>query len=79
MKTIQPKIDKRQFGNQKGLSTTHCLVDIYHHLVTGVSTSNNIGSLVLTDFTKAFDMVNHVIAIKNLLDCKFFNWSPTKG
>ena len=42
-------------------------------MVTGASTSNNIGSLILTDFTKAF-MVNHVIAIKNLLD---LNVSPT--
>ena len=67
MKAIQPKVDKRQFGNQKGLSTTHCLVDVYNHLVTGASISNNIGSLVLTDFTKAFDSVNHVIAIENLL------------
>ena len=42
-------------------------MDVYNHLVTGASISNNFGSLVLTDFTKAFDTIYHVIAIENLL------------
>jgi hypothetical protein len=67
MNTIEPIIDKRQFGNQKGMSTTHCLIDIYHHIVSGVEKAGNISTLVLTDFTKAFDMIDHKIAIMNLL------------
>ena len=65
---IQPNIDVRQFGNQKGLSTTHCLVDILHQFVSGTNPSSSIGTLIVTDFTKAFDSVNHEVAIKNLLD-----------
>ncbi|XP_033116859.1 uncharacterized protein LOC117116866 [Anneissia japonica] len=30
---IKTKLDKRQYGNQKGVSTTHCLVDIYHSVM----------------------------------------------
>ena len=68
MNSIQRNVDKRQFGNQKGISTTHCLVDIYHNLVSGACIPNNVSTLALTDFTKAFDMVNHEIAIDKLLE-----------
>jgi hypothetical protein len=64
---IQPHVDHRQFGNQKGLSTTHCLIDVYHHLVSGAENSKNVGTLVLTDFSKAFDLIDHKIAVTKLL------------
>ena len=64
---IQPRIDNRQYGNQKGVSTTHCLIDIYHHIISGAEKEGNISTLVLTDFSKAFDLIDHKIAVTKLL------------
>ena len=36
--------------------------------MSGTNPSSSIGTLIVTDFTKAFDSVNHEVAIKNLLD-----------
>ena len=65
---IHNGIDHRQFGNQKGVSTTHCLIDVYHHLVSGVEKTGSISTLVLTDFSKAFDLIDHRIVVVKLLD-----------
>lgn len=67
VESIQPYVDERQYGNQKGMSTTHCLIDVYHQLVSEAEKSNNISTLVLTDFSKAFDVIDHNIAFSNLL------------
>ena len=68
MDEIHSGVDARQFGNQKGVSTTHCLIDVYHHLISGVEKAGSIGTLVLTDFSKAFDLIDHKIVIVKLLD-----------
>ncbi len=65
--TIQPNIDKRQYGNRRGMSATHCLIDVYHHLASGAEKSTNISTLALTDFSKAFDVIDHRIAFDSLL------------
>ncbi|XP_072019220.1 uncharacterized protein [Amphiura filiformis] len=67
LETIQPFIDHRQYGNQKGMSTTHCLIDVYHHMVSGAEKAGNVCTHVLTDYTKAFDMIDRRIAVINLL------------
>ncbi|KAI8513803.1 hypothetical protein Bbelb_081270 [Branchiostoma belcheri] len=64
---IWSQIDRRQFGSIKRSSTTHCLVSLTHFLYQGAEASGNIGRVVLTDFTKAFDTVNHQLAICRLL------------
>ena len=68
MNSIGTKLDTRQFGNPKGISTTHCIIDIYHHLVTGANKPNNVSTLILIDFSKAFDSIDHQVAIKSLLE-----------
>ena len=60
---IQPRIDNRQYGNQKGVSTTHCFIDIYRHIISGAEKGANISTRVLTDFSKAFDLIDHKIAV----------------
>ena len=65
--SIQDQVDERQYGNQKGMSTTHCLIDVYHRLVSEAEKSATISTLVLTDFSKAFDVIDHNIAVTNLL------------
>ena len=63
---IENNIDVNQFGNVQGVSTSHYLVSLLHHLHQGSDKSYNIGTVVLTDFSKAIDLVNHNIAIEKL-------------
>ena len=63
---IQHKIDPNQYGNVKGVSTSHYLVSLIHFLHTGANLSKNVGTVVVTDFSKAFDLIDH-----NLLISKF--------
>ncbi|CAH1257327.1 Hypp1820 [Branchiostoma lanceolatum] len=64
---VWTNIDRRQFGAIKRSSTTHCLVSLTHFLYQGAEASGNMGRIVLTDFTKAFDTVSHQRAICRLL------------
>ena len=54
----------RQFGNVAGVSTNHYLVNPIHYLFKGAEVSHNIGTVVLTDFSKAFDLVDHTITYR---------------
>ena len=58
-------IDIRQFGNVAGVSTNHYLI---HYLHEGAEESRNTGTvLVLTDFSQAFDLVDHTILINKII------------
>eukprot|EP00057_Strongylocentrotus_purpuratus_P023181 XP_011677655.1 PREDICTED: RNA-directed DNA polymerase from mobile element jockey-like [Strongylocentrotus purpuratus] len=59
-------IDKQQFGNRQGVSTTHYLVDLLHFLHSNADKPQTVSTMVITDFTKAFDLVNHNIAVSKL-------------
>ncbi|KAI8502591.1 hypothetical protein Bbelb_192930 [Branchiostoma belcheri] len=67
LKDIAPNIDQYQFGCLKGKSTTHCLVDIVHQLAKTSDQPGSISTLVLTDFAKAYDRVDHTIAVSSIL------------
>ena len=62
-------IDHRQFGNVPGVSTNHYLTNLVHYLHQGAEESRNIGTVtvVLTDFYKAFDLVDHTILITKII------------
>ena len=64
---ISHMLDIRQFGNVAGVSTNHYLVNMMHYLHTGAEVSHNTGTIVLTDFSKAFDLVDHSILIKKII------------
>lgn len=59
-------IDRHQYGSIKGSSTTHCLIELLDVFYRGTDKCNTVGSLVVTDFSKAFDCVDHTLAITNL-------------
>jgi hypothetical protein len=56
---IGSMIDLKQFGNVKGVSTSHYLLNLVHFLHQGAEKRHNVGTVVLTDFSKAFDLINH--------------------
>ena len=70
MNSINLNLDTKQFGNRKGISTTHCIIDIYHHLISVANKPNNVSTLIPTDFSKAFDTIDHKVAIKRLLELR---------
>ena len=71
MDSIKTNLDPTQFGNIKGVSTTHCLIDILHTIHTNAELSKSVSSVLLTDFSKAFDHIDHTIAISSFLNWEF--------
>ena len=59
-------INKQQFGNRQGVSTIHYLVDLLHFLHSNADKPQTVSTMVITDFTKAFDFVNQNIAVSKL-------------
>ena len=67
-KDILPQIDSQQFGCLPGRSTTHSLLDLTNDLYKSLDSPGNICSLVTTDYSKAFDRVDHSLAITTMLE-----------
>ncbi len=56
---IDTKIGYLQFGNQRGVSTTHMLVKMLDSWGKALDEPNTAVRIVLLDFAKAFDRINH--------------------
>ena len=67
LEDISDKIDLQQYGNVKGVSTSHYLVSLLHFLHQGADKVNSVGTVVFTDFSKAFDMVGHNLLIEKFI------------
>ena len=67
---IQDSIDINQFGDIHGVSSANYQLNLMYFLFQGAVKPKNIRTLVLTDFSKAFDLVNHSVAIQNLIDLR---------
>ena len=68
MDDIKNSIDICQFGSLKGVSTTHCLVKLLDDIFKGTDRPQHSAVLVATDFSKAFDRVNHQIVVEKFLN-----------
>ena len=68
-KTITPQLDPRQYGNVKGSSCLHYLVDFIDFVSTNVDKKNEVAAVTI-DLSKAFDLIDHNILIRKLLDLK---------
>ena len=64
---IGHSIDIRQFGTVAGVSTNHYLIDLIHYLHEVAENTCNTGTVVFTDFSKAFDLVDHTILINKII------------
>ena len=67
MDDIECQIDGNQFGNRKNHSTSHYLVRLLDNLLSDAEKSKSISRVITTDFSKAFDRVNHNVAIPKLI------------
>ena len=58
-KATQGKLDPNQYGNQKGVSTTHLLVELLDNWLKALDAPYTSVRVVFLDYTKAFDRINH--------------------
>ena len=56
---LENKIDDKQFGGGAGTSTTDALVEMIHHWCEATDRCGTYVRIVLLDFAKAFDLINH--------------------
>ena len=66
LEDIEDSTDRNQYESFRGSSTTHCLIELIDVFYEGTDISNSAGTLVVTDFSKAFDCVNYTLAIQKL-------------
>ena len=63
--------DLQQYGNQKGLSVNHYLVNLLHKVLTGVDKNsvNNKNAAIITmlDWSQAFERQSHYHGIKSFI------------
>ena len=64
LEDIDSKIDPNQYGNRKGVSTTHYLLKLMDTLHTNASKPAHLSNVVITDFSKALDLVDRNILMK---------------
>ena len=60
---LAPNIHSRQYGAVKGGFTTHPLVEMLHLIQYNLDTLGRYVRMLLLDYSKAFDLVNHSILL----------------
>lgn len=56
-----------QFDNQCKLSTCHYWIKMLHQLYRNADNPKTVSTIVLTDFSKAMDRIDHNILIRKLI------------
>ena len=59
-------IDPHQYGSVKGSSAVHALVQLVHHWQQVLDSPGKLLRVLLLDFSKAFDRVDHSILLQKL-------------
>ena len=66
MDLVADVLDPHQFGSLKGSSTVHALVELIHQWHTALDVPGKAVRVLLLDFRKAFDLVDHRILLQKL-------------
>ena len=75
LKYIEDKIDWKQFGGRKKVSTTHYLIEFISFILYNWDLNQNHAIIAtLLDFEKAFNRLNHNIIITRLAEMSVTNW-----
>ena len=61
---MQDKDDPNEYGSIKKSSTTHALVDPLHQCYASTDASKQFAMIILLDFSKASDLINHILLQK---------------
>ena len=73
IKDVSQNIDSAQFGNQKGLSTSHYLVKMVHRILTILDSNNQDEKYAvlahMVDWSKAFDRQDPKLSIESFIRC----------
>ena len=68
---MAPSIDKSQYGNQKGLSIQHYLVNMVHRILKLLDTNNDSEKYAviakLVDWSKAFDRQDPTLGVQSFI------------
>ena len=69
MEDISPKIDRSQYGNQKGTSTEHMMVKLMDKILRLLDNNNNCSAVIasLVDWASAFDRQDPTLAIEKFI------------
>ena len=63
---ITSKLDERHFGGLSGTGTTDAMVEMVHKWYEATDKSDTFVRVLLVDYSKAFDHINHEILIAKL-------------
>ena len=63
---ILAKIDENQFGTIPNSSTTYVLISMLHSWNRSTDANGSTNRIILFDFRKAFDLIDHSILLKSL-------------
>ena len=66
MASIAQQLDRNQYGNVKGRSTSHALLRMLHEWTSSTDRAKAMFRVLLVDFSKAFDLINHNLLIAKL-------------
>ena len=71
-KELSTKLDCNQFAYRQGVGCTDALVCMLDDVTKALDNTNNIGTqLILYDFSKAFDLMDHKLLLSKLSDLEF--------
>ena len=70
---IVDMLDVNQYGGLRGLSTTHALVNIVHTWLL-TAEERKASPVVLLDYRKAFDHVDHTVLVTKCKSCNLPNF-----
>ncbi|XP_035699721.1 uncharacterized protein LOC118432292 [Branchiostoma floridae] len=68
LRDIRPSLDPQQYGSLKGRSTAQYLVSLLDYVTKESDKLGNITTMVMTDFSKAFDRIDHTSELDTFSD-----------